>query len=315
VRSLIQFNGRVAASVNDAAVVEQRTQLLTVAISSVVAFLAIALVGWIISNSLVQRLLRLRRTLIAVEEGDSHARVESVGRDEIARVGFSVNGMLNTIVCLLEVTRRQRDALISAAERLFADVRVAGAGDLSMNAPVGGDAIGMLGNAFNLTIGRFRRFVVRTQSSADQLEVVARQQYERSQHFMGSAQQILGVSSSLSSLRNGISRAESNPSPDGGTAHALAQIQQAREALRQIAQDGSLAHARAVLDLSEQAYLSAGRVSQVAFAATQQRDLDDARTAQRQLEELHALGEILRRLGVEARATQHSDGEHLGHFR
>jgi methyl-accepting chemotaxis protein len=309
-RSLIQFNSRVASSVNDAAIVEQRNQLITVAIASLFAFLAIALVGWFISNTLVQRLWRLRRTLISVEEGQAQARVQLVGRDEIARVGFSVNRMLDTIVGLLEVTRRQRDALISAAERLFADVRVAGAGDLRMNAPVGGDAIGMLANAFNFTVGRFRRFVVRTQSSADQLEVVARQQYERSQLFMGNVQHLLGGSAPLS--------AGSPGAEDGydGAENAFAQIQQARETLRALAREGSAAHARATLDLAEQAYLSAGRVShmvnQLALVATQaQLEQYGEQTAQLQLEELQTLGEILRRLGAEARAIQNTDGDRL----
>jgi methyl-accepting chemotaxis protein len=312
-RSLIQFNSRVASSVNDAAVVEQRNQLITVAIASVLAFLAIALVGWVISNSLVQRLWRLRRVLISVEEGEAHARVQVVGRDEIARVGFSVNGMLDTIVGLLEVTRRQRDALINAAERLFADVRVAGAGDLRLNASVGGDAIGMLANAFNFTIGRFRRFVVRTQSTADQLEVVARQEYERSQNFLANVQKALGGSSALGGApSNGISRADGASSPHDGAENALAQIYQAREALHQLAREGSATHARAVLELAEQAYLSAGRVSQLALAATQQQPSHySEQSARLQLEELHMLGEILQRLGMEARATQHTGGERI----
>jgi methyl-accepting chemotaxis protein len=312
-RSLIQFNSRVASSVSDAAVVEQRNQLFTVAIASMIAFLAIALVGWFISNSLVQRLWRLRRVLISVEEGEAHARVQVVGRDEIARVGFSVNRMLDTIVGLLEVTRRQRDALINAAERLFADVRVAGAGDLRMNAPVGGDAIGMLANAFNFTIGRFRRFVVRTQSSADQLEVVARQEYERSQNFLTNVQKALGGPSALAGAPGGgLSRTDGASSPHDGPENALAQIYQAREALHQLGREGSAAHARAVLELAEQAYLSAGRVSQLALATTQQQPIQySEQTARVQLEELHTLGEILQRLGREARATQNTGGEQI----
>jgi methyl-accepting chemotaxis protein len=310
-RSLIQFNSRVASSVNDAAAVEQRNQFITVAIASVIAFLAIALVGWLISNTLVRRLWRLRRVLIAVEEGDAHRRVQIVGRDEIARVGFSVNGMLDTIVGLLEVTRRQRDALINAAERLFADVRVAGAGDLRMNAPVGGDAIGMLANAFNFTIGRFRRFVVRTQSTADQLEVVARQEYERSQSFLASVQHALGGPSSLGGASTGgHARAEDASALYDGPEHALAQIQQARETLRLLTREGSAAHARATLDLAEQAYLSAGRVSQMTLAAAQRQPAEYGEH-NAQLEELRTLGEILRRLGAEARATQNNAGERI----
>ena len=72
-----------------------------------------------------------------------------------------------------------------AAERLFTDVRVAGTGDLRINAAVGGDPIGMLANAFNFTIGRFRRFVLRTQTSVEQLDVLARQQLEHAEAFLG----------------------------------------------------------------------------------------------------------------------------------
>jgi methyl-accepting chemotaxis protein len=312
-RSLIQFDSRVASSVSDAAVVEQRNQLITVAIASLIAFLAIALVGWFISNSLVQRLWRLRRVLISVEEGEAHARVQVVGRDEIARVGFSVNRMLDTIVGLLEVTRRQRDALINAAERLFADVRVAGAGDLRLNASVGGDAIGMLANAFNFTIGRFRRFVVRTQSTADQLEVVARQEYERSQNFLVNVQKAVGGASSLGGVSSeDFSGVDGVSPPNDGVENALAQIYQAREALHQLAREGSAAHARAVLELAEQAYLSAGRVSQLTLAATQQQAAQySEQSARLQLDELHMLGEILQRLGMEARATQNTGGERI----
>jgi hypothetical protein len=168
----------------------------------------------------------------------------------------------------------------------------------------------MLANAFNFTVGRFRRFVVRTQSSADQLEVVARQQYERSQLFMGNLQHLLGGSAPLS--------AGSPGAEDGynGVENTFAQIQQARGVSRALAREGSSTHARATLDLAEQAYLSAGRVSQMvnqmALATTQgQPEQYGKQSAQLQLEELRTLGEILRRLGAEARAIQNTDGDRL----
>jgi hypothetical protein len=190
---------------------------------------------------------------------------------------------------------------------------VAGAGDLRLNASVGGDAIGMLANAFNFTIGRFRRFVVRTQSTADQLEVVARQEYERSQNFLANVQKALGGPSALGGApSDGFARAGGASSPHDGAENALAQIYQAREALHQLAREGSAAHARTVLELAEQAYLSAGRVSQLALAATQQQPAHySEQSARLQLEELHTLGEILQRLGTEARLTQNTGGEQI----
>src|SRR5258708_945351 len=183
-RALIQFDGRIASSVSDAAVVEQRAQLIVSLIAAVLAFLAVGFVGWVISGTLGRRLRNLRRVTLAVEQGEVEQRVEVVGRDEVARVSASVNGMLDTIVGLLEVTRRQRDALTNAAERLFADVRVAGAGDLRVNAAVSSDPVGMLANAFNFTVGRFRCFVLRTRTSVEQLDVVGQQQAERAEAFL-----------------------------------------------------------------------------------------------------------------------------------
>jgi hypothetical protein len=66
------------------------------------------------------------------------------------------------------------------------------------------------------------------------------------------------------------------------------------------------------VELAEQAYLSAGRVSQLALAATQQQPVQySEQSARLQLEELHTLGEVLQRLGMEARATQNTGGEHI----
>lgn len=182
-RSLIQFDSRLATSVHDAADVETQSQLIATIIGSILAFIAIALVGWFISGTLVRRLKDLRRVTQAVERGQLDARVTVIGRDEIADVSASVNAMLTAIVGLLEETRHQRDALTNAAEHLFSNMRVVSAGDLRINAPVSNDPIGMLANAFNFTVSRFRRFVLRTQTAAEQLDVVARQELERTETF------------------------------------------------------------------------------------------------------------------------------------
>lgn len=184
IRSLIQFDERLASSIQEAAQIEEQAQIITTIIGSVIAFLCIALVGLFISNTLVRRLRYLREVTQAVEQGQINMRVTVIGRDEIADVSASVNAMLETIVGLLDETRRQRDALTNAAEHLFSEMRVVTAGELRVNAPEHTDPIGMLADAFNFTIGRFRRFLLRSQSTVEQTELIARREMERSEQFL-----------------------------------------------------------------------------------------------------------------------------------
>jgi methyl-accepting chemotaxis protein len=313
--ALVQFNGRVATAVNDAALVEQHALVVTALVAALLAVLAIGLVGWVISETLVRRLMDLRRVTLAVEDGDLEKRVEVVGRDEIARVSASVNGMLNAIVGLLDITRRQRDALVNAAERLFADIRVAGAGDLRVNAEVSNDPIGMLANAFNFTIGRFRRFVVRTQSAQEQLDVLARQGLEHTETFL----RVLAVSPvssppSAPSSPSARGNDASEPTPrrndraDAPAAPALPRlVERTRELVHQERHRDLSQSWHGALEYAEQIYLSAGRVSQLtraAHLALQQRSAPDIEAALRsQVEELRTMGHTLNALASLAKSA------------
>lgn len=313
-RAVIQFDGRLAGSVSEAANLEQRNQTLTTLVLAVIAFLLIAIVGWIISDTLVRRLRVLRRVAESVEQGELAARAVVIGTDEIGRVSGSVNGMLDTIVGLLDITRRQRDALQNAAERLFADIRIAGTGDLRVSATVGGDPIGMLANAFNFTIGRFRRFVVRTQSSLDQLDILSRQEIQRAETFLTAAQTSMrghassrgpAISSMPSNNSDGRNRPPFRNRAGESRTRADANIAQARDLLGKIAREGANYHARSVLDLAEQAYLSAGRLSQLSMTAYNLGAPGaTAEITRAQMNELHALGSLLAQLGTEANAIQ-----------
>ena len=169
-------------------------------------------------------------------------RVEVVGRDEIADVTASVNGMLDTIVGLLDVTRRQNDAMVNAAERLFADVRVAGAGDLRVNASVSSDPIGMLANAFNFTGGRFRWFVLRTQTAVEQIEVMLRQQVDRAETMLNiSSANPRSASSFPLTPRDGPQTEMPQPA---SSVSLFMQTDRAHELVRQLAREGAATHAR-----------------------------------------------------------------------
>jgi methyl-accepting chemotaxis protein len=182
-RALIQFDQRLASSVQDAANVEQQNQLLMTLLGAFLAFVLIALVGLIISNTIIRRLSQLSRVTQAVERGQMEARVKVIGRDEIAGVSASVNAMLETILGLLQETREQKDALTNAAMHLFSTLQVVSAGDLRVNRATRDDPIDMLADAFNFTMGRFRRLILRTQTMLEHLDVIAQQELEHSEAF------------------------------------------------------------------------------------------------------------------------------------
>jgi methyl-accepting chemotaxis protein len=311
-RALIQFDGRIATSVHDAAVVEQQYSFTISLIAGALAFLLIAAAGWLISNTIVWPLRLLRRVTQDVERGRMGARVAMVGRDEIASVAGSVNGMLDTIVGLLEVSQRQRDAMVSAAERLFTDVRVAGGGDLRVNAYVSGDPIGLLGNAFNFTIGRFRRFILRSQSTVDQLDVVAHQVHERAHAFVLAARTLPAPAAPAPASADSWSMPGLADSRAGGASDGslTQQVLRARDLVRDLGREGGYQQAHTIYELAEQAYLAAGRLAQLISQSAQGTSpgVADERGTQAQLAELRGLSEVLSQLGFAAQAARQQTG-------
>jgi HAMP domain-containing protein len=192
--ALIQSEGDLANSVLAIESIDERNQLITTLVSALIAFLAVGIVGWFISGTIVPRLQNLRNVVQSVEDGQFDSRIFVQGKDEIAQVAASVNTMLNTIVGLLAEARLQRDALTSAADSLFSDMRVVGAGDLRVNAAVSNDPVGMLANAFNLTVGRFRRLVLRTRTSIQQIDVVFQQEIKHAESSIAVAKRALSSS-------------------------------------------------------------------------------------------------------------------------
>src|SRR5262249_46731910 len=144
---------------------------------------------------------------------------------------------------------------------------------------------------------------------------IARQQHDRSQLFLGSLQQMARGSSPSSPI------AQYSTDPDTSQAHwqeteVSSRIQQelgrAHDLVRLFAEEGASGHARATVDLAEQAYLSAGRLSQITLSAMTQRPTGyTEQVVQAQMEELRTLGKLLVRLGEEARAVQVGNAEQV----
>jgi methyl-accepting chemotaxis protein len=184
VNSLIKFNVRLAATVEDVENVEVQHTLIITIVAAILAFLIITSIGIFTSRTLVLRLNQLLRVIQAVEHGDGSARVAVIGHDEIGQVSASTNTLLETIGGLQEETRQQYNALVNAAETLFADTKLVSIDDLRMGTTMSEDPIRMLASALNFTIERLRRFAQRTQSVAEQLDAISHRELEHAKSLM-----------------------------------------------------------------------------------------------------------------------------------
>jgi diguanylate cyclase (GGDEF)-like protein len=121
---LTQFDASLVTSVRDATSNEVNKLIFIIGLAVVCVLLAIGLVGWLVSSTLVRRLQGLRSVVQSIEKGQLDARLAVVGRDEIAAVSTGVNAMLDTIMNaqvlekLHQELQSQHEALNSANSHL-----------------------------------------------------------------------------------------------------------------------------------------------------------------------------------------------------
>jgi hypothetical protein len=191
---------------------------------------------------------------------------------------------------------------------------VVSAGDLRINAPVGNDPIGMLANAFNFTVGRFRRFVLRTQTTIEQVEVISRQELERAENFAitlntPSASNFSSGQNPVSLVPNTRPRMESGEHSNSAALHdkdLLQNIQISRERLQKLNNnEGFTRHIRAISGLTEQISLTANKL----IRSMPNQNPETMRTpsgslAQTHVQELRMLETMLQRLTLDLQSTQ-----------
>lgn len=214
-RQLIQFDGRLTSFVQDATALQERTQLITTLAAVLLVLLAIGVIGSLIYGTLVRRLRQLQQVTQAVQRGQFTSRAMVDGQDEITDVATSVNAMLDSIVSLLDETRLQRDALMQAAKRLFSEIRLANGDAFDVSTAVTADPIVMLGNAFQFTVGRFRRFILRTKRTIEPLEDISQRESELAATFLAAIR---------NALRESPTTIPSTPAPGGNTLYTLGKM-------------------------------------------------------------------------------------------
>ncbi|MDQ2885513.1 MAG: methyl-accepting chemotaxis protein [Chloroflexota bacterium] len=144
--------------------------LISTAIALFFVLLIILLAALVVNSTITRPLHRLASLTRRITEGDTSARAEIPGRDEINQVARSMNMMLDNIVQLLQITQNQHADLQAQVEKLLNEVSGVGEGDLSIEAEVTAGALGALADSFNFMVEELSNLIVRVQMVAAEVE-------------------------------------------------------------------------------------------------------------------------------------------------
>ncbi|HEX4206960.1 MAG TPA: methyl-accepting chemotaxis protein [Ktedonobacteraceae bacterium] len=143
--------------------------VLETGVALICAIAITAIIGYFTTKSITQPLDELSTLTRRIANGDTGARVNLVGHDEIYVVANSMNNMLDNIVHLIQETQSQRDALQTQVEKLVSEVSGVGEGDLRVQAQVTADALGVLADSFNYMVEELGSLVVRVKMVAGEV--------------------------------------------------------------------------------------------------------------------------------------------------
>ncbi|WP_144953185.1 methyl-accepting chemotaxis protein [Pseudomonas oryzihabitans] len=194
---------------------EVRDQLTwTLVAGGTFCVLLAALIAWLLSHHLLRSIRRLTDTVARISAGDSGARVQVLGRDELAQVGLAFNQMAQQIQddhareqALMHRLRADVDDLLGVVNR-------AAAGDLTGRTSVtGDDAIGQLARGLSKMIEDLRGMIAKVQragiqvtSSTTEIAASSRQQEATSIEQAQTSVEVLSTTREIAANANALVR-------------------------------------------------------------------------------------------------------------
>ena len=194
---------------------EVRDQLTwTLVAGGTFCVLLAALIAWLLSHHLLRSIRRLTDTVARISAGDSGARVQVLGRDELAQVGLAFNQMAQQIQddhareqALMHRLRADVDDLLGVVNR-------AAAGDLTGRTGVtGDDAIGQLARGLSKMIEDLRGMIAKVQragiqvtSSTTEIAASSRQQEATSIEQAQTSVEVLSTTREIAANANALVR-------------------------------------------------------------------------------------------------------------
>ncbi|WP_288405716.1 methyl-accepting chemotaxis protein [uncultured Pseudomonas sp.] len=194
---------------------EVRDQLTwTLVAGGTFCVLLAALIAWLLSHHLLRSIRRLTDTVARISAGDSGARVQVLGRDELAQVGLAFNQMAQQIQDDYAREQALMHRLRADVDDLLGVVNRAAAGDLTGRTSVtGDDAIGQLARGLSKMIEDLRGMIAKVQragiqvtSSTTEIAASSRQQEATSIEQAQTSVEVLSTTREIAANANALVR-------------------------------------------------------------------------------------------------------------
>jgi twitching motility protein PilJ len=166
---LAQIADQVSTAVTQTDPSQTNPMILTTIIALLATILTVVMIGYIVNLTIIRPIRQLTALTRRIAEGETRARADILGHDEIYTVANSMNNMLDNIGRLIQETQSQRDVLQGQVEKLVSEVSGVGEGDLRVQAQVTTDALGVLADSFNYMVEELGSLVIRVKMVAHEV--------------------------------------------------------------------------------------------------------------------------------------------------
>ena len=216
-------------------------------IALIVSTGVVIVLGYLVNRTITQPLSQLARLARRIEQGDTSARVQISGRNEIAVVAASINRMLDQIVRLLRETQGQHDELQGQVEQLIKEVSGVAEGDLRIQAEVTHGSLGVLADAFNFMVEELSSLVIRVKRVAVEVERATMATQQEMVHLVSTAetqlQQMGQTASTIGTMAQSFMQiARRTQILDQAAGEARQAAQQGRQAVRETLEGMDVIH-------------------------------------------------------------------------
>lgn len=179
---------QIAQQINNTAMQTASIQNDPIVLAVIIALLAtvisILTIGYAINRTIMRPLHQLTSLTRRISEGDTRARANIAGHDELYAIASAMNTMLDNIVRLIQETQSQRDVLQGQVEKLVSEVSGVGEGDLRVQAQVTTDALGVLADSFNYMVEELGSLVIRVKTVAHEVATSTTMTLDRMTHLV-----------------------------------------------------------------------------------------------------------------------------------
>ncbi|OPX35627.1 hypothetical protein B1H10_00805 [candidate division KSB1 bacterium 4484_188] len=135
---------------------------------AVIALILAFLVSFLLSRIVIRPINRFVSFVNRVSEGNYHLRYEYRTFDEMEKIAYALNLMLEKLEGLIE-TEADRDRLQKQITNLLRIVSAAADGDFTVSAEVTADTLGALADSFNLMIAELSNLIRDVQKASEQI--------------------------------------------------------------------------------------------------------------------------------------------------